>query len=90
VTIGEAPVVVSLDGELDMATAAETCDRLATAARLGAHLVIELRNVSFIDSTGMGVLAHAVRNGADIEVRGAPAQVQRAIELSGLIDPVEL
>lgn len=81
---------MKLEGEIDLATAAEVGERLATAARLDTGVVIDLRDVTFIDSTGMGVLAQAVRNGADIEVRGAPPQVQRAIELSGLIDPVDL
>ena len=81
---------VQLEGDLDLSSAPDVCDRLAAAARLDTGVVIDLRDVTFIDSIGLGVLAQAVRHGADIEVRGAPPKIQRAIELSGLIDPVEL
>lgn len=86
---GAEPVVVRLDGEIDLETAEYVCDRIAIASRFGDDIVIDLRDVTFIDSTGIGVLAHAVRKGADLDLRGAAPQVERAIGMSGLVDPVE-
>jgi anti-sigma B factor antagonist len=86
---GEAPVVVYLDGEVDLGSADAVCERLAIAGRLTDDIVIDLRDVTFIDSTGVGVLATAVRRGAEIELREASPAVQRAITLSGLVDPID-
>lgn len=86
---GGDPVVVHLDGEIDLDTADEIRHRLAVASRLREDIVIDLRAVTFIDSTGIGLLAHAVRRGAEIDVRGAAAQVRRAIGLSGLVGPLD-
>ena len=84
-------LLVAPRGELDLATAEQMRVALLEQFDNGfAHVVADLRDVTFIDSIGIGVLAQAVRHGADIEVRGAPPKIQRAIELSGLIDPVEL
>lgn len=87
---GGEPVVVHLDGEIDLDSADAVCEHLAIASRLGEDIVIDLRAVTFIDSTGIGVLAHAVRRGAEIDIRGAESQVRRAIGLSGLVEEDEL
>ena len=79
--------IVQPRGELDVATA-ETLraalDRLNGARRL----VLDLRGLSFIDSSGLRLLVeihrHARREGLDLSLVPPPAPADRAIRLSGL------
>jgi anti-anti-sigma factor len=82
------PVVVHLEGELDLEAVQTVVHELATAAKLSEDVVIDLRDVTFIDSNGVGVLAHAVRGGATLAVTDAPPHVQRVIQLTGLTGPI--
>ena len=54
-------VVVSVTGDVDMGTAPEFEDRLAHAVEngQGESLVVDLTEVSFIDSTGLNALVRA-------------------------------
>ncbi len=77
-----------LHGELDIATAPEL---VAMLARLRAHehpVVLDLAEVTFIDSTGLTVLmdAHldAERDGWAFTVRRASPAVRRVFELAGV------
>ena len=52
-------LIVSLGGELDLATAAEVKERVDAALAENSkihHLIWDLENVDFIDSSGLGVL----------------------------------
>ncbi|MGZ4334153.1 MAG: STAS domain-containing protein [Gaiellaceae bacterium] len=81
-------VVVSLAGELDLYNAEEIraslLDALAAEPQL---LVVDLQEVTFIDSTALGVLIEARsrmadRNGFRLAAPGLEAR--RALEVSGL------
>jgi len=84
------PVVVQVEGEVDMATAPQLRDTLLAAiANDGAHAVVaDLSAVSFIDSSGLHVImsAHnAARDaGSEFIVRAPSPNVVRVIELVGL------
>ena len=55
-------VVVSMSGELDLASADLADQELsAAAARKPACVVADLTNVSLLDSTGLGILIEAAR-----------------------------
>ncbi|MEY2446892.1 MAG: hypothetical protein QOH79_368 [Acidimicrobiaceae bacterium] len=82
------PVVVRLEGEIDISAVEHVVHELARAAALSDDVVIDLQDVTFIDSTGIGLLAQAINKGATLLVEGAPAHVKRAIELSGLNEPL--
>lgn len=82
-------VYVQPDGELDLATAPELHDRVQELVEVGfAHLVIDLRGLSFMDVTGLRLLLGFVRQ-ADDEgwrlslIRGS-GQVRR---ICALADP---
>ena len=81
------PVVVHLEGELDLEAVQDVVHELAVASKLSDDVVIDLRGVTFIDSNGVGVLAHAVRGGATLAVADAPPHVQRVIQITGLTGP---
>lgn len=54
-------VVVLLDGEVDLYTAPTMREGLAELIRAGHHhLVVDLCNVGFLDSSGLGVLIDAL------------------------------
>ena len=74
-------------GELDLATAEELDHRLAQAT----NIVLDLGRLTFMDSTGLSALMTASRRmhdaGTTLElVSPLPAQPQRLLELTGVID----
>jgi anti-sigma B factor antagonist len=86
-----AVVVVSVVGELDMATAPQLQDHITDLLDKGrSHIVFDLASLSFCDSTGLSVFVRA-KNGSD-EVGGAvrlaaPQRgVLRILEVSGLVE----
>ena len=53
-------LVITVEGELDMATAPALRERLTTATDAGATaLVLDLRQVTFMDSVGLAAILHA-------------------------------
>jgi anti-anti-sigma factor len=79
-------------GELDLAAAATMRQRVESVA--GSGLVIDLRDVTFVDSSALRELLHAretvVGSGARIVLAGAPVTVRRLLELTGTADLFEL
>jgi anti-sigma B factor antagonist len=81
-------VVLTLAGELDLATAPVLQERLDAALRRGAVVVIDLSRLRFVDSSGLGMLVQAERQlresgGQLVLVRG-PRAVHRPFELTCL------
>jgi anti-sigma B factor antagonist len=59
-----AYVLVTVAGELDIATAPGLYERLSALAAEGGTVVADLDDVSFIDAAGLGALARAARQAA--------------------------
>jgi anti-sigma B factor antagonist len=91
---GRAPVVV-VSGELDLASGPEleaVLERFSTQPT--ELLIIDLRQVDFMDSTGLSIIVKAHQRFADdgrqlALVRG-PSQVQRLLDLTGVADRLPL
>ena len=88
VSLDEGVRVVAVSGELDIDTMVEFSAALTAGAGPGATTVVDLRGLTFIDSSGVsGVLAAARRARAVgsrmVCVRG-PAPIQRIFELTGV------
>ena len=89
-------VLVTLRGELALATAPDVEDAVLGRVREGAHVILDLRGLEFMDSSGVRVIvaAHSAAQDGDGRltiVRGAPGgPVQRVLEISGLEDVLEL
>ena len=85
---GPGYVVVTVAGEVDIATVAELRERLAALAVSGVPLVADLDQVSFIDATGLGALAGAAReatkHGTSLHVVCAQPQTRRLFRVTGL------
>ncbi|MEY2424084.1 MAG: hypothetical protein QOI95_4151 [Acidimicrobiaceae bacterium] len=82
------PVTVRLEGEVDIGAVEHVVHELARAAAISDDIVIDLQDVTFIDSTGIGLLAQALNKGATLLLDGAPDHVKRVIELSGINEPL--
>jgi anti-sigma B factor antagonist len=81
-------VVVTVAGEVDIATVARLRARLSALAVGGVPLVADLDQVSFIDATGLGALAGAARQataqGSSMYVVCARPQTRRLFRVTGL------
>jgi anti-sigma B factor antagonist len=84
-------VVISIVGELDMASAPHLQAQITELLDNGrSRLIFDLTDVSFCDSTGLSVFVRAknASDGAGGVVRLAAPQrgVQRILEVSGLVE----
>ena len=82
------PVVVHLEGDIDLEAVDHVVHELARAAEISEDVIIDLKDVTFIDSTGIGLLAQAIGKGATLALEGTPEHVRRVIELAGLTEPL--
>ena len=73
--------VVEVDGEIDVATADTLRERLnALIDRQQVDLVVDLRDVSFMDSTGLGLLVGTLKR-----VRTAGGRLQLVVDSERLL-----
>ena len=84
----DGSLVLMVHGELDIATSPLLDEALARARGTDAtSIVVDLRSLSFIDSTGLHVLVrHARAEGgrARIRLTKGPSHIQRVFQLSGV------
>jgi anti-sigma B factor antagonist len=87
--------VIALCGELDLANAstAETALEEVLGAE-GAPVIVDMRELEFIDSTGIALLVAALsRNEDETRIRFVPSSspaVARVLELTGLAERLPL
>ena len=92
----EDRVIVTPRGELDMATAPELEQAVMPRLRDGGWVVLDLRSLDFIDSSGLRVVVGAHRSaeergGRFTCVRGAPGStVHRIVEIAGIDGVIEM
>ena len=83
--------VVAPRGEVDMATVGAVEQELRRARERGfRQVVLDLRGVTFMDSTGLHLTARwtneASQDGFAFELEPGPPTVQRLFELAGMVD----
>ncbi len=81
---------VRVAGELDVYTAPRLREELLAALKQGeVDVVVDLTELEFIDSTGIGVLVAALKRarsmGGDVSLRAAPPAAVKVFELTGLM-----
>jgi anti-sigma B factor antagonist len=83
-------VVVALRGELDVVDAASVAASLGAVAASGRHIILDLKGLEFIDSSGLAALVRARRRarqaGCDMLVAAPQQQVLRVLALTRLTD----
>lgn len=84
----DTAVVLHVRGEVDLSTAGELEEAVATALAAGpSALVVDLTEVSFLDSAGLGVLAHGHIKGSErtsFRVVVASQVIEKPLRLTGL------
>lgn len=83
--------VVAVTGEIDLATAPLLRERLEAKLDAGsASVVVDLRNTTFLDSTGLGVLVSALKRcrdaGGDLGLVAVEARILKLFAITGLHD----
>lgn len=78
-------------GDLDIVTSDDVRRRLAALVDAGhLALALDLSDVGFVDSSGLGVLVaihrHAEARGGSLVIRSVPPKVQRLFEITRLTD----
>lgn len=90
VTVGEqnGAMVVAPRGELDIAGTARFDEAVDTALSSGGDVVIDLRELSFIDSSGLRSLLRAARAASDggtrLTILRGSGPVERALAITGV------
>jgi anti-sigma B factor antagonist len=86
--------VIELNGRVAVGEASRHIEpEVVRAINDGAKMVvIELAGVSYIDSTGVGIMAYcfgkAIRNGADLRIAGAQDNVLNVFKVTRLVSVV--
>jgi anti-sigma B factor antagonist len=88
---GRGVHVIKVTGEIDVATSPSLRERLqSTAASEVPVQVVDLLDVTFLDSTGLGVLVGALKRrreaGGALRLVIAEQRILRIFEITGLID----
>lgn len=85
---GSDPLVVAATGELDAASAATLSEALDGARERGGPVVLDLAGVTFVDSSGLRVIAAehvaATDGGWSFRIVGPSDRVRRIFEMTGL------
>ena len=80
--------IVTVAGDIDIATVTRLRERLFQLAASGRPLVVDLDQVSFIDSAGLGGLVGAAKRaagyGGSLHVVCARPQIRQLFRLTGL------
>lgn len=87
--------IVSIYGELDVATAPALRERLIALVGEGSHkLILDLEGVDFLDSTGLGTIISALKrvrtHGGDMRLVSTQPRIQRLFDITGLDKAVPL
>jgi anti-anti-sigma factor len=87
--------VVTATGEIDLATSPELREALRSPDCQAGTVVLDLRGVTFMDSSGLGVIVGQNKRAREdgfrfvVAVAGAP-EVERILELSGLASALDI
>lgn len=87
---GDGAVVATLIGELDLPATDAAYDDIEAAAREARALVLDLSQLTFMDSSGLRLVVRldaAAREGAfELSIVRGPEKVQQVFEIVGLDD----
>jgi anti-sigma B factor antagonist len=83
-------IVVTVQGELDIATVDLLSDRLAEICDRGLPVTVDLQRVSFLDCVGLRLLltvhADGALRGCKVDFIQGPRAVERVFELTGTLE----
>ena len=81
--------IIEVGGEIDVYTAPRLREAIVTAVEAGhTRLVIDVRKVDFLDSTGLGVLVGALKrvrgDGGSLDIVCTQERILKIFEITGL------
>jgi len=85
--------VIALRGELDLANAGTAESALEKALQDDADVIVDMRELEFIDSTGIALLVASLSGDGKSQIRFIPSTspaVTRVLELTGLAERLPL
>ncbi len=85
--ISNGRAVVFVQGEIDMSAGPAIRDALSTAQQGSPDVIVDVSDVSFMDSTGINALLRAHRQvspGGSLRVVGATSAVRRVFDITGV------
>lgn len=87
--LGGGITVLKLDGKLNMVSAPQLREQIHSAVAAGnARVVVDLTEVDFIDSSGLGALINGLKStrqaGGDLRIVAPTEQVQLVLELTNI------
>jgi anti-anti-sigma factor len=89
-TTDAGTVVLTLQGDIDIATVGTLTSRLADVCDAAGDVTVDLRRVRFLDCLGLRVLLEqherSAQRGFRIDFVQGPAPVRRVFELTGTLD----
>ena len=93
--VADGVATVSVRGEVDVYTAPQLRERLYAVVGDGAsRVVLDLSAMTFIDSTGLGVVVGALKrlreSGGDLVLRSPSRSTRKVLEITGLTRIVEI
>lgn len=91
----ETECIVKIKGELDAYTAPQLkAELVPIAEKKSVQLILDLSNVAYIDSTGLGVLVGTLKltrkNGGSMQVVGLNERVMRLFKITGLNEIMDI
>ncbi|UII56221.1 anti-sigma factor antagonist [Cytobacillus spongiae] len=91
----DACVKVSVRGEIDAYTAPQLRETLFPLAQKGdVHIIVDLSDVTYMDSTGLGVFVGAFKqvraSNGSFRMIGLSERLKRLFEITGLADIMDI
>lgn len=84
VTVTEGIATIVLAGDVDVVVADQVRSRVVEALAGAPEIVVfDFGQVTFVDSSGLGILGLALTGSADVVLRGASASVRRLVDAVG-------
>jgi anti-sigma B factor antagonist len=95
VAVEDGNATVAITGEVDVYTAPQLRERLYAIIADGAsRIVLDLEAMTFIDSTGLGVIVGALKRlrqgGGDLILRAPGRSTRKVLDITGLTQIVEI
>lgn len=91
----ESTLAVKVSGEIDAYTAPQLREKLfPMSEKEGIKMVVDLSEVNYMDSTGLGVFVGVFKNvrahNGEFKIVGLSERLQRLFEITGLADIIDI
>ena len=91
----ESVLAVKVNGEIDAYTAPQLREKLfPLSEKEGVKMVVDLSEVNYMDSTGLGVFVGVFKNvrahDGEFKIVGLSERLQRLFEITGLADIIDI